>query len=213
MRTLFVLALAITLGPATQAQTESMLHSFSGQPDGSIPSAGLVPDAQGNLYGTTYEGGASGRGTVFEVTPAGKETVLHSFTGGADGSGPASVLLRANGKLYGTTLVGGANSFGTVFELTSSAREAAVVSFTIEDGGGYPNAGLVQDTKGNLYGTNSGYNGGYGNGAVFKLTPTGVLTILYAFTGGTDGLCPYGGLILDPEGNLYGTTYRGGASG
>jgi uncharacterized repeat protein (TIGR03803 family) len=193
MKTLYVLALAITLGPAAQAQTESVLHSFSGQPDGSIPSAGLVPDAQApNLYGTTYEGGASGKGTVFEVTLAGKETVLHSFTGGADGSGPASVLLRANGKLYGTTLVGGANSFGTVFELTSSAREAAVVSFTIEDGGGYPNAGLVQDTKGNLYGTNSGYNGGYGNGAVFKLTPTGVLTILYNFTGGTDGCARMG---------------------
>jgi uncharacterized repeat protein (TIGR03803 family) len=205
-------ALVLSAGP-TRAQTESVIYSFAGQPDGAFPSAGLVRDAKGNLYGTTYGGGAAGNGTVYEVIPPGTAKVLYSFSGGADGSGPAAGLVRANGSLYSTTLGGGADFFGTVFKVTPAGLETVLASFARGDGGGFPEAGLIRDKQGNLYGTTSGYNGGYGNGAVFKVTPDGTLTILYEFSGGEDGLCPYGGLVSDFQGNLYGTTYRGGASG
>jgi uncharacterized repeat protein (TIGR03803 family) len=197
----------------TRAQTESVIHSFTGQPDGAYPSAGLVRDAKGNLYGTTYGGGAAGNGTVYEVIPTGKARVLYSFIGGADGSGPAAILIRANGSLYGTTVGGGPKFFGTVFKVTPAGLESVLAGFAMGDGGGFPEAGLIRDKQGNLYGTTSGYNGGYGNGAVFKVTSDGILTILYEFSGGGDGLCPYGGLVSDSQGNLYGTTYRGGAAG
>jgi uncharacterized repeat protein (TIGR03803 family) len=210
-----VSVLLIAARPA-QAQTETVLHSFTGQPDGEYPSAALVLNAKGTLYGTTDGGGAYGSsaGTVFEVTPSGIETVLYNFGAqDGDGSNPAAGLLRADGAFYGTTLTGGPNSFGTLFKVTSAGRETVLASFTDEDGGGYPEGNLIRDHAGNLYGTNSGYNGGYGNGAVFQVTPSGTLAILYKFSGGADGLCPYGGLVRDSDGNLYGTTYRGGASG
>jgi uncharacterized repeat protein (TIGR03803 family) len=190
-----------------------VLYSFGGQPDGAIPAAGLIVNAKGNLYGTTYSGGASGWGTVFELTPQGAETVVHSFTGGPDGLGPAASLVQVNGNLFSTTVIGGANSFGAVFELTPAHQETVLASLTIADGGGYPEDALIRDAQGNLYGTASGYNGGYGNGAVFEVTTTGNVIVLYEFSGGADGLCPYGGLVRDAAGNLYGTTYRGGASG
>jgi uncharacterized repeat protein (TIGR03803 family) len=204
---------AISLITLQLSQAETVLFRFAG-PDGAIPSAGLVRDAKGNIYGTTYSGGASGFGTVFEITAAGAEKVLFSFSGGADGSGPGAALIEASGNLYGTTVEGGgAGSVGTAFKLTLTGRETVLANLTFEDGGAYPEGSLVRDKYGNLYGTTSGYNGGYGNGAVFKVASTGALTILYEFKGGTDGLCPYGNLVLDASGNLYGTTYRGGAWG
>jgi uncharacterized repeat protein (TIGR03803 family) len=120
-------------------------------------------------------------------------------------------ILRAGGDLFGTTAVGGVNGFGTVFELTPTRGEKVLCSFSANDGGGYPEAVMVRDKQHNLYGTTSGFNGAYGNGAIFEVSPTGVLTILYQFSG-VDGLNP-NSVVHDTEGNLYGTTYGGGASG
>ncbi len=121
-------------------------------------------------------GGASGYGTVFEVTPDGTETVLHSFTGGTDGSYPAAGLLRdAKGNLYGTTTGGGSDGYGTVFRVTMTGTETVLHSFTGSDGY-YPIAGLVKDANGNLYGTTE-FGGSHGSGTVFKVTRTGTETL------------------------------------
>jgi uncharacterized repeat protein (TIGR03803 family) len=210
------------------AQVESVLFSFTGTPDGREPEAGLVQDTDGNFYGTTDSGGTSGHGTVFMITPQGVEMVLYSFTGNSDGGNPiAGVILGKDGNLYGTTQVGGTNGNGTVFELapagvgvTPAWVETVLYSFTGGSDGGSPVAGLIQDSSGNLYGTTQwGGNraaGVQGAGTVFELAPPGgggtawVETVLYAFSGGGDGLNPAAGLIQDSSGNLYGTTEYGG---
>jgi len=202
----------VAMPSTTEAQTEQVLYRFAGQPDGENPSGSLVMDAKGNVYGTTNAGGEGRWGSVFSISKTGQEKVLYSFTGGQDGFGPAVGLLRSKGELYGTAISGGVNSFGTVFRLTPTGKETTLASFSSSDGGGYPEGRLIQDKAGNLYGTNSGFNGGYGNGAVFKVSPTGTKSILYTFAGGTDGMVPYGGLIQDNNGNFYGTTYRGGGA-
>jgi len=155
---------------------ETVLYSFcaqSGCTDGSHPRAGLVLDAKGNLYGTTYHGGANGEGTVFEVSPSGAETVLHSFCAQShcrDGSRPlAGLVLDAKGNLYGTTYSGSARD--TVFEVSPGGTETVLHSFTARGTDGYyPSAGLVLDAKGNLHGTtlSGGANGG---GTVFRVVP------------------------------------------
>jgi len=180
---------------------------------GADPLAGLVRDAAGNLYGTTASGGASGLGTVFKVSAGGAETVLHSFTGGSDGEYPyASVIRDAAGNLYGTTYAGGASGLGTVFKIDTQAHETVLYSFRGGADGEYPSAGLVRDAAGNLYGTtNSG--GSSGGGIVFKISSAGKETVLHSFKGGKDGEYPYASVIRDAAGNLYGTTYGGGASG
>jgi uncharacterized repeat protein (TIGR03803 family) len=153
---------------------ETVLHSFTETGgDGAYPEAGLVEDAQGNLYGTTIYGGAFGYGMVFKLDSTGKETVLHSFAGTArDGMDPAAGLVRdAEGNLYGTTGAGGAYSFGTVFKVDSTGNEAVLYSFKGTGGdGAYPAAGLVWDSHGDLYGTTRD-GGASGYGTVFKLTP------------------------------------------
>ena len=200
------------------AGKETMLHKFTGLPDGNIPSAGLIRDAAGNLYGTTYTGGAHDGGTVFKVLANGKETVLHSFTGHPDGQGPvASLAGDAKGNLYGTTYYGGDPACGyvwgcgTVFKVDASGKETVLHTFATPGGGLYPSAGVIRDAAGNLYGTT--YAGGaYGFGTVFKLDATGNATLLHSFTGGTDGGYPLGGLI--ENGNLlFSTTGAGGAFG
>jgi len=207
---------AYTYGTAFELSTgpETVLHSFgNGMGDGSSPFAGLVRDSSGNLYGTTYSGGASGYGTVFMLDTTGKETVLHSFAGGADGKAPiyGSLVRDGSGNLYGTTKLGGASGVGTVFKVTKTGKETVLYSFTNGLDGGYPFAGLVRDTSGNLYGTT--YSGGASSvGTVFKVTKTGTETVLYSFSGGADGEYPYAGLVRDSLGNLYGTTSEGGAS-
>jgi uncharacterized repeat protein (TIGR03803 family) len=214
------LALAIMLVPAVlatgsaQAQiyTERVLYSFNSSPDGQLPLAGLVRDAQGNLYGTTVGGGV-GCGTVFKVDATGNETVLYTFPGtGVDGSQPqAGLVLDAQGNLYGTTLSGGAYyMYGTVFKVDAAGNETVLHSFGRpgSDDGANPMAGLVRDAQGNLYGTT--VNGGHCCGTVFKVDSTGRETVLYNFTGGGDGQEPEAGLVLDAQGNLYGTTYYGG---
>jgi uncharacterized repeat protein (TIGR03803 family) len=200
----------------------TVLYSFTGSSDGAYPFGALVADAAGNLYGTTTLGGAtascnppSGCGTVFELVASGSLTVLHSFTGffGSDGSSPyAGLIADATGKLYGTTFGGGAYGHGTVFELAPSGILTVLYSFTGDSDGAYPYASLIADATGNLYGM-TGSGGAYGYGTVFELAPSGILTVLYSFTGDSDGAYPYAGLIADwVAGNLYGTTTLGGAT-
>ena len=145
----------------------------------------------------------------------GRETVLYSFTHGADGANPAAGLIRAQGNLYGTTFWGGVYDYGTVFELSSTGQETVLYGFTGGNDGGNSGAGLIRDAQGNLYGTaESGGDmsscDGLGCGVVFKLSSTGQETVLHSFTGGADGAIPYAGLIRDAQGNLYGTTGYGG---
>jgi uncharacterized repeat protein (TIGR03803 family) len=136
--------------------------------DGTFPTAGVIRDAAGNLYGTTYTGGnlsscEGGCGTIFKVDASGKETVLHSFTGGADGLGPYGGLIRDGaGNLYGTTQAGGANSYGTVFKLDAANKLTVLHSFNVEEGC-YSSASLFRDPAGNLYGTTSSC-GEFGSG-------------------------------------------------
>ncbi|HEX4079385.1 MAG TPA: choice-of-anchor tandem repeat GloVer-containing protein [Rhizomicrobium sp.] len=197
---------------------ETVLHTFSGQPDGEIPEAGLVTDEAGNLYGTTWSGGVDGYGTVFEIhypAPTSKtESVLYSFKGQPnDGAGSYSTLIRdQSGNLYGTTNVGGSQNEGTVFTLSPDGAEAVIFEFS-NDSGFYPRGNLIANANGNLYGTTSEGGPYGGQGTVYKITPDGNETILYAFgtNGPWDGGTPYAGVIADTKGNLYGTTTGGGA--
>jgi uncharacterized repeat protein (TIGR03803 family) len=203
---------------------EAVLYSF-GWTDGAYPFGALISDASGALYGTTEIGGTSGWGTAFKLTPPAVpggnwvETVLHNFPGGADGRFAFSTLLSdASGALYGTTQNGGLNDWGTIFKLTppvvaGGAWTETLLPFDID--GTAPGYGaLVSDASGALYGITAG-GGTYDFGVVFKLTPTSSgwnYTSLHDFAGGSDGSSPYGGLLVDASGALYGTTVTGGAS-
>jgi len=210
--------------------TEAVLYSFCSQTncaDGSQPiSGGLVLDAAGNLYGTTTSGGAYNAGTAFELSPAHgggwTEAVLHSFGEGTDGNNPgwATLVLGPDDHLFGTTTNGGLYNRGTVFELSPKRgggwTETILHSFANTGIDGWvPYAGLMLDEYGNLYGTTAGGGGG-SVGVTFELSPRGggrwKYAVLYSFNfNGTDGSNPeYGRLILDAEGNLYGTTVTGG---
>jgi uncharacterized repeat protein (TIGR03803 family) len=209
----------------TPGGEETVLYSFCAQSncaDGDFPSAGMVFDEKGNMYGTTFWGGNGGDGVVFKLTPEGKETVLYNFcvqSRCADGQHPAAGLIfDKNGNLYGTTRYGGVDGDGVVFKLTPKGKETVLYSFCAQQNcadGADPLAGLVFDQKGNLYGTT--YWGGTSykdGGVVFKLTPKGKETVLYSFCAQqncADGEQPYAGLVLDQKGNLYGTTSVGGA--
>ena len=195
--------------------TETVLHTFPSQDgDGDSPQAALIMDKAGNLYGTTYFGGAHGNGTVFEVTPDGTEKVLYSFgEQSGDGGNPAARLVfDKHGNLFGTTSAGGAYGCGTVFELTPSGTETVLYSFGSQDGdGAYPVTGLIRDKEGNLYGTTTmgGNPGCFGVtcGTVFKLSPNGIETVLHRFGSQSgDGGYPMADLVFDKQGNLYGTT-------
>ena len=210
---LWIAAIAALTAGASQAQTFSILYNFKGQPDGANPYGALVEDSSGNLYGTTQIGGTSNLGSVFKVDPAGNETVLHSFAGGADGATPlASVVVDPAGNLYGTTWSGGANNVGVVFKVDASGNETLLHTFTDKSDGAGPRGSLILDSAGNLYGTTIGGGNGSGGGVVFKLDPTGQESVLYAFTLADGGL-PEAGLLRDSAGNLYGTTTFGGGAG
>src|SRR5208282_2343682 len=214
-------ALLISARPAL-AQTEKVLYSFGSQSlDGQDPVAGLVFGKKGNLYGTTEGGGFYDAGTVFEIATTGKEAgtekVLYNFGSHlGEGSYPhAGLIFDKEGNLYGTTWQGGAYGLGTVFEITSAGTEEVLHSFGGQSGDGAdPSwAGLVFDKKGNLYGV-TGDGGAYDEGTVFEVTPAGIETVLYSFgSQAGDGAGPAAGLIIDKEGNLYGTTSDGGAYG
>jgi uncharacterized repeat protein (TIGR03803 family) len=193
------------------------VFSFAGGAKGGFPYAGLTPDSAGNVYGTTYYRGTGcppyGCGTVFKVSSAGKETVLYSFTGGADGGYLWDGVVRDSaGNLYGTTLNGGTSNYGTVFKVDPSGNKTILHSFTEGEDGGDPYAGLIRDSAGNLYGTTSA-GGSFGAGTVFKVDSTGNETVLYNFCSKSqceDGEAPFAGLAMDSAGNLYGTTLLGG---
>jgi len=202
---------------------ETVLHNFTGA-DGANSSANLIMDAAGNFYGTTEFGGITngcsgtgfaGCGVVFKLSGR-KETVLHRFTGGADGALPwAGVIADSSGALYGTTNAGGSVGGGVVFKLAGT-KETVLHSFTGGKDGNYLTSGLLLDATGNLYGTNA-YGGDidcdypYGCGVVFKLGGK-QLTVLHRFKGPPDGESPVGGLLMGADGNLYGTTALGGES-
>jgi uncharacterized repeat protein (TIGR03803 family) len=195
----------------------TVLHAFTGPPDGAQPLAGLVRDAAGNLYGTTAFGGGgqcevtgAGCGTVFKIDAAGNESVLYAFQGGADGFAPeAGLVMDTQGNLYGTTFGGGTDFPGTVFKVTPSGQENVLYTFKNGSDGNAPLGTLIMDAEGNLYGTTSGTDHGT-NGTVFKLSQSGKETVLWDFRGYPDGAFPEAGVVMDKEGNLYGTTYLGG---
>ena len=203
---------------------ETVLYNFTGR-DGANPISNLILDANGDLYGTTAYGGDTGNcvyisntgcGAVFKLSGT-KETVLYRFTGGQDGAWPfGGVIMDVRGALYGTTNEGGAAGGGVAFKLVGR-KETVLHSFTGGKDGNDLTSGLIMDAKGNLYGTDA-FGGDIdcdypnGCGVVFKLTGK-QLTVLHSFKGPPDGQSPVAGLIMDSEGNLYGTTYDGGTSG
>jgi uncharacterized repeat protein (TIGR03803 family) len=201
---------------------ENVLHSFNVS-DGNWPLAGLIWDGSGNLYSTTYAGGASTWGTVFELTPRAKgswtEKVIHTF--GNRGELPvAGVILDSIGNLYGTTTVSFAG-YGNVYELTHDTNgkwtQKVLHEFGNRTDGRYPDAGVIWDESGSLYGTTA-TGGTYGDGTVFELSPgaSGRWTerVLHSFNNnGKDGYDPEASLTFDGSGNLYGTTVQGGTHG
>jgi uncharacterized repeat protein (TIGR03803 family) len=192
---------------ASPAQTFTTLANFDNA-DGADPYLmSLVQGTDGNFYGTTSDGGASGYGTVFKMTPKGALTVLHSFDD-TDGSYPyAGLVLTTRGNFYGTTSQGGTYGYGTVFEISAAGKLTTLCSFDGSDGA-YPYSALVQATNGNLYGTTGG-GGASDYGTVFEMTAAGKLTTLHSF--GSDGAAPVSALIQATNGNLYGTTDAYGA--
>ena len=206
-----------TIFKVTSTGAETVVYSFAsvaGGVDGTHPIAGLFIDKKnGILYGTTLSGGSTNNGTVFSFNPAtGIQSVLYSFQGGADGYLPYSGVVRVGTNLFGMTNAGGASGYGTIYKLTAAGKKTILHDFnsafpTLD--GSFPYASLVL-YKGVLYGTTTG--GGANNvGTVFSITKTGTYTMLYSFKGGVgDGQTPYGGVVFDTSGNLYGTTFGGG---
>jgi uncharacterized repeat protein (TIGR03803 family) len=205
--------------------TEKVLHSFGSGTDGKGPLAGVIFDAAGNLYGTTYLGGTSASGTVFELTPAGggtwTEKVLWSFGNGTDGANPqASLIFDAAGNLYGTTYQGGTACCGTAFELTPAGGGTSAETTLHAFGGGTdgvgPQAGLIFDGAGSLYGTTNG-GGTYNHGIAFELMPAGKGTwmekVLHSFGNGTDGAAPDAGTTFLGGSYGGGTVFRLNAQG
>jgi len=218
------IACAQSSGPSPYSET--MLYGFQGGNDGAYPTASLILDSSGALYGTTSDGGSMGYGTVFKLTPPASgqtqwtETVLYSFQGGNDGAYPSGrLILDTFGALFGATSYGGStgNGYGAVFKLTPPTigqtqwTETVLYRFRGGNDGAFPQGGLIFDTQGALYGTTAS--------TVFKLTPPlpsatqWTETVLHRFQGGGDGVEPLAGLIFDTQGALYGTTSYGGSVG
>jgi uncharacterized repeat protein (TIGR03803 family) len=211
--------------------TKQVLYSFDGA-GGQSPSWALRMDGAGNLFGTSGGGSHKG-GTVFQLVPPGlgetrwSHRLLHSFGKDNDGSGPGGLIIDARGVLYGSTVLGGDSKRGTVFELSPPAagetRWTETVLYSFRGGndgrgdGAFPGGGVIMDPNGVLYGTTY-YGGDSARGTVFKLTPPAAgdtqwtETVLYSFKDGNDGRDPLGGLIMDANGVLYGTTLFGGGN-
>lgn len=224
-----------TLGGAVQGQgqygtiykitpqgAETVLHSFGpSNADGYLPEAGLVQASNGNLYGTTAEGGANtscasgaGCGTIFMISPSGSGyTVLYSFGAAGDGASPMAALIQgSDGNLYGTTSAGGASGHGTVFKFDPATNTESVV-YSFAGGpsdGGAPYSSVLQSSNGNFYGTTT-TGGSSETGTIYAITSAGE-TVVYAFAGSDDGANPYAGLLLGSDGNFYGTTPLGGGT-
>jgi uncharacterized repeat protein (TIGR03803 family) len=211
---IFIVSLMPTfLATYAVGQTYSVLYAFRGTPDGENPQSSLVIDANGNLYGTTYQGGIQdcigygfGCGTVFRINKNGRETILHNFISGLDGLWPIGGVIRdAAGNLYGTTSEGGGTNHGTFIKVNRHGGERVLHSFTGGDGT-YPSADLVFDGQGNLYGTTT-FGGGSDGGTVFKFDVNQKFSVLFSFS---YGYYPRAGLAVDSQGTLYGTTWQGG---
>jgi uncharacterized repeat protein (TIGR03803 family) len=217
-----------TVFKLTPAGKLTVLHSFCGingcgalTTDGWLPMGRLIFGSNGNLYGTTNQGGfAAGMynsGTIFRISRSGAYTILHMFSGNAhtgDGANPAAGLIQASdGNFYGTTQVGGANGDGTVFKMTASGSVTVLHSFAVDANGYFPEGALVEASDGNLYGTC--YSGGANSvGTVFRISKTGSFQKIYDFSNasGNIGYEPKAGLIQASDGKLYGTTYFGGTN-
>ena len=204
------------------AWSKSVLYNFTGEDDGFGPGGGVAFDSVGNLYGTTPDGGQYSSGVVYELslTQNGQwqQTVIHAFTGGADGSvGSLGLLLFHGGNFYGVSELGGVHSAGTVFQLSPVSgggwKFSTLYAFKGQPDAAFPYGGLIADAAGSLYGT-SYFGGASGAGAVFKLDATlKKEVVLYSFKGGTDGSNPTSTLVFDMAGNLYGTATAGGDPG
>jgi uncharacterized repeat protein (TIGR03803 family) len=205
---------------------ETILYRFSGEnDDAKYPYGTPLRDPAGNFYGTSWGGGSSGNacnnygcGTVWMLSAAGKEHVVYNFTGGSDGATPtAGLSLGTDGRVYSTTHNGGIQQAGVIFAIDRSGAESVVHSFEpFTEDGVNTWSGLVRDPAGNFYGmtlagggSNPNCGGEFGCGVIYEITETGTETILYHFTGLADGMWPYGGLIRDEEGNLYGASQGG----
>lgn len=207
---------SIALKPNTSgAWTALTAHSFAGKPDGLGPLGPVFEDASGDLYGTTCCGGAYGFGTVYRMQPTGSgfaESIVYSFRGGQDGDYPRGGLIDVNGVLYGITESGGGSmGDGTIFKLTPSGSgytESVVYAFGGQPAGAVPYAGLCMGPDGALYGTTQ-QGGTYDYGTVFKYDPRGegyAPSILWSFGNFGDGTNPWGSVIVDNNGVIYGTT-------
>jgi uncharacterized repeat protein (TIGR03803 family) len=210
------------LTPAGSGWTESVLYSFKGTADGSAPAAGVIADAAGNLYGTTYKYDGYNDGVAYELRKhsSWQDRILYTFTNNGGGEDPyAGLILPAKGKLYGTAIEGGTAGGGAAFELVLGPgkhwTEKVLHQFGGSGDGSAPYGGLVSDTSRNLFGTTV-FGGAKNAGIVYELSPTHggpwKERILYSFTGGSDGGNPGGTLTMDSAGNLYGTA-GGGQSG
>jgi hypothetical protein len=202
------------------------IWAFGNGSDGQFPLGDLIRDSSGNLYGTTWGGGVSGWGTVFELSFNGfdwTESIIHTFTGGGDGGNPRAGLLLRSGTLYGTASQGagtgcGGAGCGTVFELAPNGggwNFSTLYTFAGGSDGGQPWGSLIAGSGGALYGTTTA-NGAGGWGTVFNLTQSGGVwteNVLHSFTGGSDGGTPYAALLWNGSGGLYGTAAYGGNSG
>jgi kumamolisin len=207
----------------TAQGVETILHNFN---DGSVPNDGFYPTtalveaSDGNLYGTTAEGGTANDGTIFQMTPSGTVTILHSFGDGSvlnDGVAANGLTKGSDGNLYGTTNNGGTFNSGTIFKITLQGAMTILHNFGdsgVPNDGMHPGAALIQASDGNFYGTT--YSGGSANlGTIFQMTPQGAVTIFHSFSDGSvanDGMNPDAGIIQAANGNFYGTTAGGGST-
>ena len=197
-----------TIIKVTPAGALTVLHTFNyGLVDGCFPAGVPVQASDGNFYGTTKNCGANNAGAAYKITPAGVETIIHSFAGGATDAGqPVGALIQgSDGNLWGESAAGGTVGTGTVFKMSLTGAVTVVYQFNgCGAQGCYPAAGLVQGNDGNYYGTTE-QGGANSQGVIFKLTPAGVITVLHSFNHSTDnGASPQLPLTLGTDGNFYG---------
>ncbi|HTK79302.1 MAG TPA: choice-of-anchor tandem repeat GloVer-containing protein [Rhizomicrobium sp.] len=207
-----------TLFKIVPGHREKVVHAFTGGAgDGAQPSGGVIADRAGNLYGVTQGGGVNGLGVVYKLAPDGTETLVHTFQGiccGIDGSFPIGDLtFDAAGNMYGATTNGGSPAdLGSVYEVKADGTELVLHGFAGGADGSTPIGGAVIGKDGSLYGAT--YTGGASNvGTVYRITSTGAESVLYSFVNNpSDGQYPFGGLLLDKAGNLYGALAQGGSA-